>query len=112
MCYFLYWLVQFPLMLVSPQKIRHFFTVKSIVVPLAWLAILIWAMVKVPAKTSLATTGSSLSGSLLRWAWLNSLNSALGNYATVSINIPDFTVCLLYSRPDDNSSFCVAIREK
>ncbi|KAF8235884.1 cytosine-purine permease [Tricholoma matsutake] len=90
MCYFIYWLIQFPLMLVSPQKIRYFFTAKSIIVPFAWMAILIWAMVKVPAKISLASKGSSLSGSSLRWAWLNSLNSALGFYATVSINIPDF----------------------
>jgi cytosine/uracil/thiamine/allantoin permease len=92
MCYLIYWLIQFPLLLVSPQKIRHFFTVKSITVPFAWMAILIWAMIKAPAKISLASNGSTLSGSSLRWAWLNSLNSSLGFYATVSINIPDFTV--------------------
>ena len=95
MCYFIYWLIQFPLLLLSPQKIRHFFTAKSVIVPTAWMAILIWAMVKVPAKISLASKGLSLSGSSLSWAWLNSLNSALGFYATVSINIPDFTVCLI-----------------
>jgi len=91
MCYFTYWLVQFPLMLVPPQKIRHLFTAKSIIVPIAWMAILIWAMIEVPAKISLASEGPSLSGSSLNWAWLNALNSALGFYATVSINIPDFT---------------------
>ena len=112
MCYFIYWLIQFPLMLLSPHKIRHFFTVKSITVPIAWMAILIWAMVKVPAKISLASKGSSLSGSSLSWAWLNSLNSALGFYATVSINIPDFTVRLVSFTSTVNSSSCAAIREK
>ena len=112
MCYFIYWLIQFPLMLLSPHKIRHFFTVKSITVPIAWMAILIWAMVKVPAKISLASKGSSLSGSSLSWAWLNSLNSALGFYATVSINIPDFTVRLVSLTSTVNSSSCAAIREK
>lgn len=96
MCYFIFWLIQFPLMLISPQKVRHFFTVKSIIVPAAWLAVLIWAMVKVPAKISLAPNGPSLSGSALSWAWLSSLNSALGFYATLSINIPDFTVCCMF----------------
>ncbi|KAG5641573.1 hypothetical protein DXG03_004699 [Asterophora parasitica] len=70
----------------------HFFTAKSIIVPIAWLAILIWAMVKAPARISLAPKQKGLSGSALAWAWLSSLNSSLGLYATVSINIPDFTV--------------------
>lgn len=92
MCYFLFWLIQLPLLLVSPQRIRHFFTAKSIIVPGAWLAILIWAMVRHPAKVSLASQRSSLSGRALGWAWLNALNSSLGVYATVAVNIPDFTV--------------------
>lgn len=92
MSYFIYWLVQFPIMLLSPQKLRHFFTAKSIIVPLAWLSILIWAMVKVPPSISLKPRHSTLTGSQLSWAWLSAINSALGNYATLSINIPDFTV--------------------
>ncbi|TFK37657.1 cytosine-purine permease [Crucibulum laeve] len=91
MCYFLYWLIQFPLMLVSPQRIRHLFTAKSIIVPFAWLAMLIWAFVKAPAKTSLEPKHTVLSGSALSWAWLSALNSALGIYSTLAVNIPDFT---------------------
>ncbi|KAF5353440.1 hypothetical protein D9756_008119 [Leucocoprinus leucothites] len=91
MCYFLYWLIQFPVMLVSPQKIRHLFTFKAIIVPIAWLSMLIWAFVKVPASVSLAPKHSQLNGSALSWAWLGALNSALGFYATLSVNIPDFT---------------------
>ncbi|KDR74147.1 hypothetical protein GALMADRAFT_251034 [Galerina marginata CBS 339.88] len=91
MCYFIYWLIQFPLMFVSPQNIRHFFTVKGIIVPIAWLSILIWSFVKVPAKTSLDPLHTNLHGSALSWAWLSALNSALGIYATLAVNIPDFT---------------------
>ncbi|KAH9477024.1 putative permease [Psilocybe cubensis] len=91
MCYFLYWLIQFPLMFISPQKIRHFFTIKGIIVPIAWLSILIWSFVKVPARQSLEPLHSSLSGSALSWAWLSALNSALGIYSTLAVNIPDFT---------------------
>ncbi|KAJ7584871.1 permease for cytosine/purines, uracil, thiamine, allantoin-domain-containing protein [Mycena floridula] len=91
MCYFLYWLIQLPFMLVSPQRIRHLFTAKAIIVPAAWLSILIWAMIRVPPSQSLTTKHTALSGSALSWAWLSSLNSALGIYATLAVNIGDFT---------------------
>ena len=91
MCYFLYWLIQLPLMLVSPQKIRWLFMVKAIVVPPAWLAIMIWAFVKVPSSKGLFEQHTSLSGSALSYAWLSALNSALGLYSTLAVNIPDFS---------------------
>ncbi|KAJ2915121.1 hypothetical protein MD484_g5316, partial [Candolleomyces efflorescens] len=91
MCYFLYWLVQFPFMLVSPQKIRHLFTLKAIVVPSAWIAILIWAMAKAPPRVSLDPTSSTVHGSTAKWLWLAAMNSAIGSYSTLSVNIPDFT---------------------
>ncbi|KAG6812618.1 hypothetical protein H0H92_001837 [Tricholoma furcatifolium] len=58
--------------------------------------ILVWAMVKVPPSKSLApadalNTQTRLAGSARAWAWLNALNSSLGVYATLAINIPDFT---------------------
>ena len=91
-CYFLYWFIQFPFLLVSPQKIRWLFFVKAIIVPPTWLALLIWAFVKVPPNSGILAQKSELSGSALSWAWLGALNSALGLYATLGVNIPDFTV--------------------
>jgi nucleobase:cation symporter-1, NCS1 family len=92
MCYFLYWLIQFPLMLVSPQRIRYLFVAKAFVVPPTWLAMLIWAFVKVPSHDGIIAAHSNLHGSSLSWAWLSALNSALGIYSTLAVNIPDFTV--------------------
>ncbi|KLO16652.1 cytosine-purine permease, partial [Schizopora paradoxa] len=91
LCYFLYWLIQFPFMFVSPQKIRYLFVAKGILVPIAWLAMLIWAFVKVPSHGSLFHQSANVSGSKLSWAWLSALNSALGIYSTLAVNIPDFT---------------------
>lgn len=96
-CYFLYWLIQFPFLLVSPQKIRWLFLAKAIIVPPTWLALLIWALVKVPPSSGLFAQKAVLSGSELSWAWLGALNSALGNYATLGVNIPDFTVGYIYA---------------
>lgn len=91
LCYFLFWLLQFPFMLVSPQRIRWLFVAKAVIVPAAWLAMLIWAFIKVPSSSGFFTQHSTLSGSQLSWAWLSALNSALGIYSTLAVNIPDFT---------------------
>jgi cytosine/uracil/thiamine/allantoin permease len=98
MCYFLYWLFQLPFMLISPQRIRYLFTFKALVVPATWLAIFIWSVVKVPTALSLDSKHAALEGSKLSWAWLSALNSSLGFYATLSVNIPDFTVRLFPRR--------------
>jgi NCS1 family nucleobase:cation symporter-1 len=94
MCYFIYWVIQFPFMLVSPHRIRWLFVVKAAVVPPTWLAMLIWAFLKVPPNKGIVAEHASIHRSLLSWAWLSALNSALGIYATLAVNIPDFTVRL------------------
>ena len=84
-------------MLLSPHKIRWLFLVKGIIVPTCWLAMVIWAFVRVPPSTGLFSQHATLSGNQLSWGWLSALNSALGVYATLSVNIPDFTVRALYT---------------
>ena len=95
LCYFLYWTIQFPLMFVSPQKIRWLFVVKGIVVPIAWITILIWSFVKVPTSESLFSQPSNLSGRALSWAWLRAMNTSIGINCTLAVNIMDFTVTSL-----------------
>jgi NCS1 family nucleobase:cation symporter-1 len=84
-------------MLVSPQRIRWLFLVKSIVSLPAWLALLIWALVKVPPNSGLLNQKAQLSGSELSWAWLGALNSALGGFGASGVNISDFTVGHTYT---------------
>ncbi|KAJ7494742.1 cytosine-purine permease [Mycena galericulata] len=91
MCYFLFWIIQLPFLLVSPQRIRHLFVFKAAIVPATWLAMLIWALHEAPPSVSLTPKHAELTGSAASWAWLSSLNSALGIYATLAVNIPDFT---------------------
>ncbi|KAF7312262.1 hypothetical protein MIND_00239200 [Mycena indigotica] len=75
MCYFLFWLIQLPFLLVSPQRIRHLFVLKAAIVPATWLAILIWALHRAPPSVSLNQQHSSLTGGAASWAWLSSLNN-------------------------------------
>lgn len=92
MCYFIYWAIQFPFMLVSPQKIKWLFLAKALIVPPSWLALLIWALVKVPPSKGLFTLHPTVTGSDFSWAYLMGLNASLGSFATLAVNIPDFTV--------------------
>lgn len=64
------------------------------IVPATWVAMLIWAFVRVPPSQGLLNQHTTLKGSELGWAWLSAVNSALGLYSTLAVNIPDFTVCM------------------
>lgn len=92
MCYLLFWLFQYPFMLLSPQRLRYLFATKAAIVPFAWLAMLIWAMKKAPPNISLEKEHSTLHGRDFHWQWLAALNNSLAIYATLAVNIPDFTV--------------------
>ncbi len=82
-------------MLISPQRIRWLFLLKALIVPPVWLAMLIWAVVKVPTSKGLFGQHANIAGASMSWAWLSALNSALGIYSTLAVNIPDFTVSVL-----------------
>ncbi len=59
----------------------------------------VWAVVKVPISSGLIAQRSALSGSALSYAWLGAMNSALGSYASMAVNIQDFTVSATYLSP-------------
>ncbi|KAL4794906.1 permease for cytosine/purines, uracil, thiamine, allantoin-domain-containing protein [Aspergillus venezuelensis] len=88
--YLIFWLVQFPFLCLSPNKLRWLFTVKSVLVPAAWIAILIWALVSEGAG-GIFEQRATVSGSEYSWVWLASMTSVLGNYATLSVNQSDFS---------------------
>ena len=89
-------------MLVFPREIRWLFLAIAIIVLPTWFAILIWALVRVPPHSGLLTQKAVLRGNELSWGWLSALSLVLwGGYATLGVNIPDFTVgckCSVLSR--------------
>lgn len=90
LCYILYWLILFPFMFVSPQKLRYLFMAKGILVPISWIAMLIWALVKAPSIGSVPQK-DKLNGNSLSWAWIIALNNSLGRFSALTVNISDFT---------------------
>ncbi|KAF7289577.1 F-box domain-containing protein [Mycena chlorophos] len=88
--FLLFWLIELPFFFVSPTKIRHLFVVKTVVVPITCLGMLIWAAVRVPPHISLSR-GSLRGASPTPWAVVSALNSAIGCWSPMAVNMPDFT---------------------
>lgn len=83
--FFLFWLIQIPFLYMHPNKLRWLFMAKSVIVPVSWIAILIWAFVDTDGG-EMFDQKATLSGSAYSWAFLSSLTSVIGNYATLSVN--------------------------
>ncbi|KAF8517332.1 cytosine-purine permease [Gautieria morchelliformis] len=104
--YFLFWIIQLPFLLLRPHKLRYLFLAKAIIAPSCGLAMMIWAFVKTGGGPIFSQQGT-LHGSARSWAWLSCMNAVIGNYATLAVNIPDFT--RYARRPSDTYIQIVAI---
>ncbi|WPA95794.1 uncharacterized protein RHO25_000397 [Cercospora beticola] len=88
--YFLFWAGSLPFLYPAVHKIRHLFTVKAIVVPIAGIAFFIWAVVRADGLGPIVKQGSTLQGSALGWAIVKGIMSAIANFAALIVNDPDF----------------------
>jgi NCS1 family nucleobase:cation symporter-1 len=83
--FLLFWLASVPFLCMHPNNLRWLFMAKSIIVPIAWIAILIWAFVSTDGG-EMWNQKATLEGSAYSWAFLSSLTSVIGNFATLSVN--------------------------
>ena len=89
--FFLFFLAQVTYLLMHPNHLRWLFIAKSIIVPIAFIAILIWAFRATSGAGDIFNQQPTASGAAYSWAWLASLTAVLGNYATLSVNQADFS---------------------
>ncbi|ODV98511.1 hypothetical protein PACTADRAFT_184910 [Pachysolen tannophilus NRRL Y-2460] len=89
--FFLFWLFSLPAIWFPPQTIRHLFTVKACIVPIAGIAFLIWTIKKADGIGSVIHEKSTLTGSAFGWAFVKSTMNALANFCTLIVNAPDFS---------------------
>jgi NCS1 family nucleobase:cation symporter-1 len=89
--FFLFWLFQLPFIYFPPHIVRHLFTIKAIVCPIAGIAFLIWTLIKADGGGPVIHQGSTISGSEFGWAFINSVMNSLANFATLIVNAPDFS---------------------
>lgn len=89
--YFLFWLIQMPLLLVPPQKLKWLFLTKMIVAPIVALGTLGWCVNKAGGSGTIFSQGGTVSGSEKAWLWLSCMTSITGSWSTMACNIADFS---------------------
>ena len=88
--FFLFWAGSLPFLWFPVHKIRHLFTVKSVVAPAAGISFFIWAIVRANGIGPIVHEPAKLSGGALVWALVKGIMSSIANFATLIVNDPDF----------------------
>lgn len=89
--FFLFWLLSLPAIWFPVHQIRHLFTVKAYIVPVAGIAFLAWACGRAGGIGPIVKQKGTLHGSELGWAVVKGIMSSIANFATLIINDSDFT---------------------
>ncbi|KAH7305529.1 uracil permease [Stachybotrys elegans] len=89
--YLIYWLIQFPLLLIPTHKLQHLFMVKTILtLPMA-VGMVIWISVRAGGQGSFFDRPSQVQGTERIWLWILNMTSVTGGYSTLAVNISDFS---------------------
>lgn len=88
--FLIYWLIQLPFLFIPPRQLRWLFTFKACLVPAVALATLGY-MVSKGGSGPLVSSTEEVSGRTYSQAWLLGLAAVMGNWATLALNMPDFT---------------------
>ncbi|EME80753.1 uncharacterized protein MYCFIDRAFT_87514 [Pseudocercospora fijiensis CIRAD86] len=89
--YFIFWIVQLPLLLIPPTRLRWLFIIKLVAAPVTAIATLGWCVHKAGGGGSLFDVKPSVIGSTYAYLWLSCMSSVTGSYSTLSCNIADFS---------------------
>lgn len=90
LAFFIFWIVQFPVMFIHPTILRHLFVFKAVYTTVALFAVMGWAIHMNGGSLGSFDFGSSaLSGSALVWPMISAINSVMGALCPILINQPD-----------------------
>ena len=90
--FFLFWLLNMLIVYLGVESIRKLLVFKAIFLPLAALALLFWAIDAANGLGPILAQPSKFSSDAQFWAFFfPALTGMVGFWATLSLNIPDFT---------------------
>jgi len=89
--YLLYWLIQLPLLLIPPTRLKYLFVVKLIFAPITAITTMAWCIHKAGGGGELLNLPATVSGPTKAWLWLNCMSAVTGVWAPLTINIMDFS---------------------
>jgi len=88
--FFLFWFCSLPAIWFPVHKIRHLFTVKAYIVPVAGFGFFGWCIARAGGVGPIVHQASTISGSKHAWALIAGIMSSIANFATLIVNDPDF----------------------
>ncbi|KAA8577088.1 hypothetical protein MFRU_023g00260 [Monilinia fructicola] len=89
--YFLFWIIQLPLLLIPPTRLHYLFATKLVAAPIAALATMGWCIHKAGGSGSIFDLQPTVSGPTKAYLWLSCMSSVTGTWSTLACNIPDFS---------------------
>ncbi|KAI0106820.1 permease for cytosine/purines, uracil, thiamine, allantoin-domain-containing protein [Daldinia grandis] len=89
--YFLFWIIQLPLLLIHPTKLRPLFWVKLLAAPVAAIATMGWCIQRARGGGDIFALRATAGEQQYVWLWLTCMSSVAGQWSTLAVNIPDFT---------------------
>ncbi|RAO70615.1 uncharacterized protein BHQ10_006627 [Talaromyces amestolkiae] len=90
LAFFIFWILQFPVMFLHPTILRHLFVFKAVYTTVALFGVMGWAIHKNGGSIgSFSFQTSSLHGSALVWPMISAINSVMGALCPILINQPD-----------------------
>jgi NCS1 family nucleobase:cation symporter-1 len=90
-CFFIFWLLNMWIVYLGVESIRKLLVFKAIFLPLAALALLFWAINAANGLGPILQQPSRLEGTAFWNYFFPALTGMVGFWATLSLNIPDFT---------------------
>src|SRR6187431_2664922 len=90
-CFLLFWLLNMFIVFLGVESIRKLLVFKAIFLPVAALALLFWAISAANGLGPILEQPSKLQGSSFWNFFFPALTAMVGFWATLSLNIPDFT---------------------
>jgi NCS1 family nucleobase:cation symporter-1 len=91
LCFLLFWLLNMFIVYLGVESIRKLLVFKAIFLPVAALALLFWAVSAANGLGPILEQPSKLSGASFWNYFFPALTGMVGFWATLSLNIPDFT---------------------
>ena len=85
--YFIYWIVCLPFHYIPPHQVRWFFTIKSVITPIAGFSIIGWMIHATGGGKEIFSDGNTVHGSALGWQLMNGIYAMVGNFATLGVNM-------------------------
>ncbi|KAI5477300.1 NCS2 allantoate transporter [Pseudohyphozyma bogoriensis] len=92
LCFFLFWLIQFPFCLIHPSNLRLMFLIKGCTVPIVAIGMMGWSIHKAGDQASAVMKASSTVHGLNGYfAFMTAVNACISTWSTLACNIGDFS---------------------